>query len=68
MRGFWVRGWLRIATEWGRLMAEMEAGGPRIPAADGQIAATARRHGLTVVTENTEDFKRSGVRLFNPFD
>ena len=49
-------------------MAELEAGGHRMPVTDGQLAATARRHGLTVVTDNTEDFKRSEVRVLNPFD
>ena len=58
----------RIAGEWGALMAELEAGGHRMPVTDGQLAATARRHGLTVVTDNTEDFKRSEVRVLNPFD
>jgi predicted nucleic acid-binding protein len=57
----------RIACEWGALMAELEARGQKMPTADGQIAATARRHGLTVVTDNTGDFKQSGVRLLNPF-
>lgn len=34
---------------------------------DAIIAATALEHGLTVVTRNTVDFERTGVRLFNPF-
>lgn len=34
---------------------------------DAMIAATALEHGLTVVTRNTVDFERTGVRLFNPF-
>ena len=57
----------RLATEWGCLTAEMEAHGRRMPVADGQIAATARRHGLTVVTDNVDDFKHSGVKILNPF-
>ncbi len=32
------------------------------------IAATARVHGLTVVTRNVRDFEGTGVRVFNPFD
>ena len=39
-----------------------------MPVADSQIAATARRHGLTVVTDNADDFRPSGVRIVNPFD
>ena len=58
----------RVAQEWGRLVAEMEARGQRLPVADSQLAATARRHGLTVVTDNVDDFKGGGVKVLNPFD
>jgi toxin FitB len=34
---------------------------------DSMIAATARVHGLTVVTRNVRDFERFDVSLFNPF-
>jgi predicted nucleic acid-binding protein len=34
---------------------------------DKQIAAIALLHDLTVVTRNTGDFARTGVRLLNPF-
>ena len=34
---------------------------------DAMISATARVHGLTVVTRNVADFKALGVELFNPF-
>jgi predicted nucleic acid-binding protein len=34
---------------------------------DAMIAATARVHGLTVVTRNVADFKSFKVLLLNPF-
>ncbi|MEF8769248.1 MAG: type II toxin-antitoxin system VapC family toxin [Candidatus Accumulibacter phosphatis] len=35
---------------------------------DAMIAATAKVHGLTVVTRNVADFKPFGVPLLNPFE
>jgi predicted nucleic acid-binding protein len=52
----------RIAEEWGRLNAAR----PR-NTVDSLIAATARLHGLTVVTRNTGDFEGCGVRLLDPW-
>jgi hypothetical protein len=34
---------------------------------EGMIAARALRHDLTVVTRNTRDFRRAGVRVLDPF-
>ena len=34
---------------------------------DAMIAATAKVHGLTVVTRNVADFKALGFEVFNPF-
>jgi toxin FitB len=34
---------------------------------DAMIAATAKRHQLTVVTRNMRDFKPFGVEVLNPF-
>ncbi len=34
---------------------------------DAMIAATARVHGLTVVTRNIADYKALGIEPFNPF-
>lgn len=50
--------------EWARLMH-------RKPAAlyeDALIAATARVHGMTVVTRNIRDFRAFDVELLNPFE
>ena len=52
----------RVAEEWGRLNAPAEH-----QTVDSLIAATARIHGLTVVTRNTADFDGCGVPLLNPW-
>jgi predicted nucleic acid-binding protein len=44
-----------------------EQAGRRLPVEDSFIAATARRHGLTIVTGNESDFQRPGLKVFNPF-
>ena len=51
-----------IADEWGRLNVP-----DPLPIVDGLLAATARVMDLTLVTRNTADFERTGVRLLNPF-
>lgn len=38
-----------------------------VPTADGLIAATALRHGLTVLTRNIRDFAPTGVPTVNPW-
>ncbi len=53
-----------VADEWGRLAARLRS----LPAIDGLIAATARRHRLAVVTRNEADFAATGVDLLNPWD
>ena len=45
----------------------LERAGQQMPVEDGFIAATARRHGLTIVTGNERDFRRPGLKVFNPF-
>ena len=57
-----------IAEQWGVLEAQRQLAGRPLNAPDGQIAATALDHGLTVVTRNTKDFADLGVTLFNPWD
>lgn len=52
----------RIATACGQLMARRS-----FPVPDGLIAATARVHGLTLVTRNIADFADSGVDVVNPW-
>lgn len=38
------------------------------PENDAWIAASAIQHNLVLVTRNTADFARIGVKLFNPFE
>ena len=38
------------------------------PENDAWIAASAIQHNLVLVTGNTADFARTGVKLFNPFE
>jgi predicted nucleic acid-binding protein len=52
-----------VAEEWGRLNIP-----DPLPVVDGLLAATARVRGLTLVSRNTADLARTGVRLLNPFD
>jgi toxin FitB len=55
---------VEIAQEWGRMSAPPQPP----PIIDGLMAATARVHGLTLVTRNVADVSRTGVPLVNPFD
>jgi predicted nucleic acid-binding protein len=56
-----------VAHVWAEQQRALDAAGLPMPLADSYIAATARRHGLTVVTGNERDFRRPGVKVFNPF-
>jgi toxin FitB len=38
-----------------------------MPDYDAMIAATALEHGFIVVTRNTRDFEKTGVKLLNPW-
>jgi len=50
------------ARQWGELSSVRT-----LPVIDALIAATAIRHGLTLVTRNTRDVEGTGVPLFNPW-
>ena len=62
-----ARGWLLDTN----VVSELRKGArchPRVLAwPDGLIAATAQEHELGVVTRNTADFARAGVRLLDPW-
>jgi predicted nucleic acid-binding protein len=59
---------LETCRMWGELTAAAEKAGRTIPASDGLIAATARRHGLYIMTRNTADFEPACVPLLNPWE
>jgi predicted nucleic acid-binding protein len=56
-----------VAHVWAEQQSALDRAGLRMPLADSYIAATARRHGLTVVTGNDRDLRRPGVKVLNPF-
>jgi len=56
-----------VAHVWAEQEHQLEKAGRRMPVEDSYIAATARRHGLTIATGNEQDFRRPGLKVFNPF-
>jgi predicted nucleic acid-binding protein len=58
---------LETSHVWGELTAAAQKVGKTVPASDGLIAATAQRHGLHIMTRNTEHFEPTGVLLVNPW-
>jgi toxin FitB len=55
------------AHVWADQKRLLEQAGQPMPVEDSYIAATARRHDLTIVTGNEHDFHRPGLKVFNPF-
>lgn len=53
---------LPVAATWGRQQYAQP-----LPVIDALIAATARVHGMTVVTRNVKDFEPAAVQVLNPF-
>jgi hypothetical protein len=58
---------LSIDVQTARLWGEWSAGRTR-PVIDTLLAATAVRHGLTLVTRNTADMAELPVRMVNPWE
>jgi toxin FitB len=52
-----------VADEWGRMTAKRPA-----PTVDALLAATAKVHGLTLVTRNIAHVADLGATVINPFD
>lgn len=53
-----------VMREWARLMHRQS----NTLSEDAMLAATARVHGLQMITRNTADFEVLGVNCFNPFN
>lgn len=56
-----------VAHVWAEIEHQLERAGRRMPVEDSYIAATAKRYGLTIATGNDQDFRRPGLKVFNPF-
>ncbi len=54
-----------VAAWHGRIRAKLQASGLTTPILDGQIAAVAHVHSLTVITANVVDFEPFGVPVKN---
>ena len=52
-----------VTEEWGCMSAQRP-----IPVIDGLLAATAKVHGMTLVTRNDADVAELGARVLNPFN
>lgn len=57
-----------ISVEWGNIQGVSEKKGIKLPAIDSLIASTVIVYNLTLVTRNTDDFKNTGISIFNPWD
>ena len=57
---------LSVDAATARLWGELSAG-RSLPVIDTIIAATAIRHGITLVTRNADDFESTGAPLFDPW-
>lgn len=56
-----------VAHVWAEQERLLVQSGKQMPVEDSYIAATARRYNLTIVTGNDRDFRRPGLKVFNPF-
>jgi predicted nucleic acid-binding protein len=54
---------VEVAQEYGRMTAARP-----LPVIDALMAATAKVHGMTLVTRNTKDIEGTGATLLNPWD
>lgn len=57
-----------VMLRWGELTGQLETKGIVLSAIDSFIAAIALDGQFTLTTRNTEDFRDTGVSLFNPWE
>jgi toxin FitB len=57
-----------VAVLWGRTAGDAARHGRTVPTVDGLLVATARRHGLTLVTRNVTEVEGLGVPIRNPWE
>ncbi|MFW5801162.1 MAG: type II toxin-antitoxin system VapC family toxin [Spirochaeta sp.] len=56
------------ALAWGRMIANLEYKGVKLPLMDSLLAAQASHRDFILATRNTDDFKASGIQLVNPWE
>jgi predicted nucleic acid-binding protein len=56
-----------VAHVWAEQQHLLSRAGQRMPVEDSYIAAIARRHNLVIATGNDKDYRRPGLKVFNPF-
>lgn len=59
---------LHVSRLWGRLSADHQQRGIKMPAVDMLLAATALHHGALFATRNVSHFKPAGVSVINPWE
>lgn len=57
-----------VAHVWAEQQHQLQTAELPMPVEDSYIAAIARRHMLIVATGNVRDFRRPGIKVFNPFE
>lgn len=57
-----------VADQWGRILGSAESNGRSVNGIDALIAATAKVHGLEVVTRNVSHFRPVGVAVVCPWE
>ncbi len=56
-----------VMLVWGKLAANLERQGRKMPVMDSLIAAIALHRKLNLVTRNEDDFVHSGIAITNPW-